>query len=136
MYESNQEVFNTVAEHLIRQRRRSMIRAGRSNQETCAYRGEDGLRCAIGACVPDDVQFPEGRPISVVMLNWIEHYRLVFGPGVSIDLLKGLQDIHDQFGVDEWPLALKRIAAHYGLQLPPSLAATAPSETVPQAVTA
>lgn len=46
---TNQELFDKVATHLLKQGRRSV----RANGE-CAYRGKDGLRCAIGVLIPDD----------------------------------------------------------------------------------
>lgn len=49
---TNQEIFDTVATHLLRQNARSMgprtdPRFGTLSRG-CAYRGDGGLRCAIG----------------------------------------------------------------------------------------
>ncbi len=48
-----QAVFNTVAKHLLTQGRQAMDSGGH-----CVYRGKDGLRCAIGALIPDEVYDP------------------------------------------------------------------------------
>lgn len=45
---TNQEIFDIVAAHLIKQNRRSM-RDGR-----CVYRGENGDMCAVGCLIKDE----------------------------------------------------------------------------------
>lgn len=71
---SKQELFDTVARHLLTQRRQSKVVGGQ-----CRYRWEDPwgrvLRCAIGCLIPDEAYKPsyEGRPVDSVN----EAYRIV-----------------------------------------------------------
>lgn len=45
-----QEIFDTVAKHLFAQGKRSIL----NNGVSCAYRGADGLKCAVGALIADE----------------------------------------------------------------------------------
>ena len=49
---TSQEVFDVVAKHLLTQNAKSMDDPW---DEMCAYRGENGRRCAVGALIPDDL---------------------------------------------------------------------------------
>lgn len=52
---SSQQIFDIVATHLFTQGKRSMhIEVGRISGR-CAYRGDNGLKCAIGVLLPDSV---------------------------------------------------------------------------------
>ena len=44
---TNQQIFNKVAKHLLKQGRRARDGNG------CAYRGENGTKCAVGCLIPD-----------------------------------------------------------------------------------
>ena len=44
-----QELFNEVVSHLRKQKKQSLSQHG-----YCMYRGEDGLKCAIGHLIPDE----------------------------------------------------------------------------------
>jgi hypothetical protein len=142
MYESNQEVFNTVADHLIRQGRKAIHGTdeyGRISQR-CRYRAHDGTKCAIGVLIPDDLYHPnlEGRGVWRLLKDASEGLPLspLFGPEVCHGLLMSLQDIHDCVTVCEWPRMLRALAKELSLQLPPCLAETAPSERPAVPVTA
>lgn len=45
------QIFYKVKTHLLKQMKRSMLDTGTST--TCAYRGEDGLKCAVGCLMTD-----------------------------------------------------------------------------------
>ena len=49
---NRQLVFDTVTSHLLRQGERS-VRIYNRVDETCAYRGKNGLKCSIGVLIPD-----------------------------------------------------------------------------------
>lgn len=57
-----QAAFITMVNHMRTQGRQSFDEAG----ETCAYRGVGGLRCAVGALIPDTAYYSgiEGRGAS------------------------------------------------------------------------
>ena len=72
---TNQEIFDRVVEHLAQQKKRSMY-----DKDTCAYRSEDGLKCAIGALIPDeyyDSEFEEKNISTLIEIGIIKTYSIV-----------------------------------------------------------
>jgi hypothetical protein len=90
---SSQEIFNLVVEHLFTQ-----SRPARQDDGRCRYRMARGLRCAIGALIPDELYKEEfegaGVPCLIAKLyalelaDWREHK----------ELLDDLQNVHDSCG--------------------------------------
>lgn len=60
-----QEIFDTVARHLIEQGRRAI----ESYEGNCAYRGVGGTKCAVGVLIPDDQYTPQIEGASVAFVN-------------------------------------------------------------------
>ena len=92
---TNQEVFDTVCEHLAKQGRRA--RDG-SPQNYCCYRAPDGAKCAVGCLIPDDLYEVEmdGSGYSVApLLDHFPKFRKLF-EGVDEYLLMRLQIAHDR----------------------------------------
>lgn len=131
-----QALFNHVATHLIKQGRRSVLRSGQ-----CAYRGDNGTRCAAG-CLIDDAQYTvkmEGR--SVFAKDILPHINASIGREIGgtdlcmahnsrwgalptdleIKMLQKMQVIHDGIEIDKWPEHLRAIAVEFDLQLPDCL---------------
>ena len=52
---TTQEAFDTVVRHLHTQGKRSIVKNRRSSGDECRYRTDDGLKCAIGCLIPDEV---------------------------------------------------------------------------------
>lgn len=87
---SAQEIFDLVVEHLFTQGRPACQDDGR-----CRYRMAGGLRCAIGALIPDELYKEEFEGASAYRLvyklfdleiaDWREHE----------ELLAQLQNVHD-----------------------------------------
>lgn len=103
-----QEVFDIVAPHLIRQGETSEGREG------CLYRGERGLRCAIGVLIPDKNynQRIEGSGVSS------PHVRRTLPFTVAVEdvgFLSALQGIHDEDCPDNWESRLRDFATAEGL---------------------
>ena len=109
---TNQEAFSKVARHLLKQNARSMI------DDHCAYRANNGLRCAVGCLLSDAEYDPvwDQRVISVTDL------RIQFAPpslaGLDGDLLSELQMLHDSEEPAQWRCLLERTAARFGLTMP------------------
>jgi hypothetical protein len=90
---SAQEVFDIVVNHLFTQGRPAY-----DGDQGCMYRAPDGLRCAVGVLIPDDLYVPEFETNSsdkVIhdlfksgLADWREHEKLLFA----------LQDAHDNSG--------------------------------------
>lgn len=126
-----QEIFNTVAAHLLRQGRKA---EGYGTQPGCAYRSNDGDKCAVGCLIPDDDYSIELEG-AVVTPNLLEDTdRLAFrekflkdvlirlGLLKHVHLLRSLQAIHDDKEPAMWLAELHRLAVGNGFDrsaLPP-----------------
>lgn len=109
-----QETFNTVALHLLTQNARS-VRICTDDEDdeaapdgsTCLYRSHDGLKCAVGILIPDELysRSMEGNacefdPVLPVL------QRLGHDP----DLCARLQQVHDSYFPSEWYRQLLDVA--------------------------
>jgi hypothetical protein len=112
-----QEIFDTVAAHLIKQGRRAMS----TSSSTCAYKNSDGLQCAVGVLLPEDT------PAEILSSRHTISALLGTYPGVlpvwmkeQEDLLMSLQKVHDN--ENNWSRrgfrgfkTLDAVAERYGL---------------------
>jgi hypothetical protein len=101
-----QETFDAVAKHLLTQGCVS------TRNGICAYRGEDGRKCAAGILIPDEKYRPEmeGKmAIHPKVSNVLQ--RLRHNVGLCLDL----QLMHDLSDPSRWPKKLRSIARQYGL---------------------
>jgi hypothetical protein len=83
---TDQEIFDTVAKHLIAQGKQSLLPqvAGDSEYNGCAYRGENGTKCAIGCLIPDELYNPIIENTSVqVFFDTVSATEFVRGHNVS-----------------------------------------------------
>jgi hypothetical protein len=92
---TNQEVFDKVVVHL-----RSMASQSVRLDGVCAYRGIDGLKCAIGIFIPDDVYSPDMEGPDNGVERLLNNFNLPELKEIPIDLLKRLQSAHDSG--DNW----------------------------------
>lgn len=109
---TEQEVFDQVAIHLLTQNRRSLISVTGILCQTgaCAYRGDDGCKCAAGSLISDDEYFTEmegdsWRSLSARDVVPIDH----------LELIIDLQRMHDANPPELWPERLEYIAISYEL---------------------
>lgn len=115
---TNQEIFDTVAKHLFAQGKPALDDYG-----ACVYRGENGMRCAVGCLITDEEYSldMEYKSAKTVVRDWgIE----AIHPG-SFDLAESLQKVHDyekdDDGYTPWNdtgtmrNALRNVAVEYGL---------------------
>ena len=113
----HQQVYDTVAEHLLTQGRAS------SYDDVGWYRGLNNHKCAIGCLIPDDKYDPrmEGRGVQSLMHNFPGAL-----PPVDSILLQHLQTAHDTVladkGLRPWADRMLRIAADW--QLSPAIVRT------------
>ena len=103
-----QEIFDIVARHLLKQNARS------SRMNTCRYRGNNGMKCAIGVLIADDKYdwHLEARPV------WDSRVQAALPSEVRDHprLLRTLQLIHDQCEPETWLVSLKACAVQYNLE--------------------
>ncbi len=112
---TKQETFDIVARHLLTQN----AKAGYADPDEpsrfrCAYRGEGGLKCAIGVLIPDEKYDPDfdagcwsacsDRVGSVL-----------FSLGHDPEFCASLQNIHDNRAPEEWAQELKDRGCRYGV---------------------
>jgi len=104
-----QELFDIVFKHLMSQNARSMM----GNGITCAYRGEGGLKCAIGILIPDEDyrKDMEGAAAQNLLVKGACLSRLA----VHHELLNKFQRIHDEDPVEDWDRSLRAAAVAFGL---------------------
>ena len=117
-YLSNQQIFDTVTEHLLKQARQ----AKESRNMGCALYYAGDLRCAIGCLIPVDLYRKEMEAETVAGLDDVS-------PGIwkqlridymdSYPILMALQSIHDQLPVWLWPEELEQLAKEHGLEWRP-----------------
>ena len=108
---TNQEAFDIMVTHL----RKQGCKSEDEQHETCLYRGPNGLKCAVGALIPDEEYKPEwdekgtaaGR-LDCAALR-----------GIEGGLLYAMQQAHDHSPVRWWEEKFQEIADTYHLTIPP-----------------
>lgn len=105
---TEQDIFNIAANGLLKQGKKSMDRS------SCMYRGLNGLKCAIGMLIPDELYQDrfEGQSASDsdVMKTFNVPNTVAFA-----DFLNHLQGVHDEHIPNDWDRELVNFAHHYGL---------------------
>ena len=110
---TDQEIFDRVATHLLSQGRRSM-----GANDSCASRGHDGLQCAVGCLIPDELyryELEGWSPTSGVVGGVL---RQALGQVLGWQrqsLLDQLQTVHDVSMLQSWRRGLHGIALSHGL---------------------
>lgn len=116
---TDQEIFDKVCTHLIKQARQSKLISYKS---MCAYRGEGGASCAIGCLIPDALYYREMEGVPFRRLVLSNRQLTPYLPKSAL-LGVGLQDIHDadaswdeggltEYGVEK----LRALAEELGLE--------------------
>lgn len=89
-----QEIFDTVYKHLVTQGEQSVNGIG-----FCMYRNPEGLKCAVGCLIPDDLYRPEmdiaGGGYTDVSTLVQQHPNLPDWMRKNLHLLTELQNVHD-----------------------------------------
>jgi hypothetical protein len=91
-FSSRQEIFDYVTPLLFAQGERSMLEGG----TTCAYRGEHGMRCAVGFLIPDELYYRvlEGKSAMDVDITNVLSTVITTDDDLGL-FLTDLQDVHD-----------------------------------------
>jgi len=106
---TEQELFDTVATHLIKQGKRSI------SKYECLYRGPDGMKCAIGCLIPDSDYRPyfEGNDLGQLLEYGKLPKNLAEEFTENEDMLADLQALHDNDEPNMWKERLAEIAELY-----------------------
>ena len=108
---TNQEAFDVMVRHLRKQGRQ----ARRDIGGPCRYRAENGLKCAVGALIPDD-EYSRSLEFHGVGEIYADVPSL---QSIALDLLEEMQMIHDHDQVSTWEDSFSAAAKRLGLTLPP-----------------
>jgi hypothetical protein len=113
---NKQEVFNKVRDHMLKQNERSTNDTGH-----CAYRGDNGMMCAAGCLIPDELyndkmDIDGGVSWGSVCLRYPKVESTISTDPNVHSLISHLQGTHDSVSVERWPEALKNVALEHGLQ--------------------
>ena len=95
---NRQEAFNIAAEHLLAQGSQSRLdKPDNNGKYPCAYRGEGGAKCAIGALIPDD-QYDTRFEGTIVtsLLQQGSCPAILKSEELGKDFLQDLQNVHDE----------------------------------------
>lgn len=107
----NQKTFNKVYRHLIRQNKKSI------DGHSCVYRSKEGLRCAIGAIIPNRLYNPNFECFTPGGIC-SELNSVLRGLGHDLEFCRELQRIHDDYEPDEWENILNQFAKTENLTIP------------------
>ena len=108
---TEREIFDKVKNHLLAQGKRSTKIDPTVEISPCAYRGTDGLKCAIGCLIPDKLYFAslEGNDVQQLAYEHPEVFpNIEFTPEI-ISMLYELQIIHDSEDPEIWEAALNQL---------------------------
>ena len=112
-----QQIFDKSASHLLKQGEKSFAEKG---EYLCAYRGKNGLMCAVG-CLIDDAYYDwrtEGEAVddSEEVREALEKSGIDFHSNAPVLLLLSkLQGIHDMADVYNWRNRLDKVADDFKL---------------------
>jgi len=111
---NTQEAFDAAVEHLRKQGKRSQAKYSTD----CLYRGPGGLKCAVGALIPDEIYRKSFEGVGIrPLINGFADLNSLF-KAVNITLLEQLQHIHDQSLVENWEKLFERLAEFHELTMP------------------
>ena len=104
---SPQDVFRTVADHLLTQNIKAL-----GNDAACLYRTESGLKCAAGCLIPPEKYNPTWENST-----WRGLASASKVPADHKDLIDDLQVIHDSENVGYWRVKLIVLGEKRGLDV-------------------
>lgn len=104
---SLQEIFDQSAWHLLAQGQKSLASLPRRPGLACAYRGNNGMKCAVGVFIADDEYSPamEGKAAVDLCRAFAKD-----AGNLRVRLLADLQSIHDAYKPRQWRRQLRNIA--------------------------
>lgn len=108
-----QELFDRISKHLLNQNERSVKQTAYG--DSCCYRGDNGLKCAVGAIISDKKYSEKIEGRTVYTSSVIECLPVRYQGVGSISFIGKLQRLHDMTPVSLWKESLKEIAAKHNL---------------------
>ena len=109
---TNQQIFDQVAKHLLKQMKKSYLPG---TVVTCAYRGEQGVMCAVGCLLTEYDKSIENKNVRAILIDYPE---IAQAAGITLNscsLLTDLQHLHDGREVTHWYYELGQLAKEFDL---------------------
>ena len=113
-----QEAFEIMCKHIFEQGVQSTN--GKSGGDCyCLYRGPNGLKCVIGALIPDSEYKPEYDIKIGMSVDYLYSEGITCLSGLRLDFLEEMQSIHDD---GDWSTsdamrnAFMKTGTYYGLE--------------------
>jgi len=112
---SVREIFNKVEKHLLKQNAKSM-----NDSQSCRYRTYDGLSCAVGCLMTDDMYDSSFEGESVQADEVEEALTPIVGVNeekreIKLGLLYQLQLVHDDSPVENWEHDLAQLKLDFNI---------------------
>ena len=109
---TRQEIFDTVARHLIAQGKQSSRGPTIGEKSGCLYRGPNGLKCAVGVLIDDADYNPdmEGKSANLPIVRDALSKKV---STLHMPLVAALQETHDKH--DSWTYPTTIVAALRGV---------------------
>lgn len=119
-----QQIFDTVATHLLTQNCKSTSGDATGTVGGCAYRGDNGTTCAVGCLIPDNMYLITMECQNIANDAVWAALCPVIGANENVkrekyDLLEDLQSVHDYCAVSDWPNRLQKCANDFNLTFTP-----------------
>lgn len=112
------QLFTTMRDHMLAQGRTAM-RLRASGHPGCAYRGDDGTKCAVGCLITDEFYNPSLEGLGVHEPEQRTAVEKSIGRTLTkkeLSLLVHMQQLHDlaagpypQYSVSEWPREFENV---------------------------
>lgn len=116
-----QKIIQHVSNFLLAQNAKSEV----PSQEYCAYRGSNGMMCAIGCLIPDSLYNERMESVAIIsnpklFTDVIDNIMIEYGVPSEreprlIKLLRELQRIHDSCKVEMWKEEFDSLYLQYSL---------------------
>ncbi len=112
---NNQQAFDRMCDHLMTQKAQAY------QNGYCVFRTAQGLQCAIGCLIPDQVYHPniEGMTVRSLKARYPDFAAIV--ADVDTYLLDECQYVHDRHEVPQWASELRKLAQKFELEAPASI---------------
>ena len=112
---SVREIFYKVEKHLLKQNEKSM-----DSGSWCMYRSDNGLSCAVGCLMTDDIYRPSFEGESVRDSSIMEALTPIVGVNedkreLKLYLLRELQVVHDESQPTCWASNLAKIKHEFDI---------------------
>jgi hypothetical protein len=108
-----QDIFNKVSTHLLEQNEKAVTVCSVSGETSCRYKTPEGLKCAVGALIPEGHSAEDAQMnVDDLLVNYPDLATLF---GVSNDDPDETYEIHDNNGSWHWNECLEDFAIKHEL---------------------